>query len=68
MQLPAGRKSLKKLMIDDKIPQGERDKLPLLAAGSEIIWMIGRRRSANCLQGSADYHRILYLRIEKRGN
>ncbi len=67
IQLPAGRKSLKKLMIDDKIPQAERDKLPLLAVGSEIIWMIGRRRSANCLQSGADYHRILYLRFEERG-
>jgi tRNA(Ile)-lysidine synthase len=67
IQLPAGRKSLKKLMIDDKIPQGERDKLPLLAAGSEIIWVIGRRRSVNCLQSGADYHRILYLRFEERG-
>ena len=68
MNLPGGRKKLKKIMIDDKIPQEQRDTLPLLAAGSEVIWMIGRRRSANCLQGSADYHRILYLRIEKRGN
>lgn len=68
MNLPGGRKKLKKIMIDDKIPQGQRDTLPLVAAGSEVIWMIGRRRSANCLQGSADYHRILYLRIEKRGN
>lgn len=68
MNLPGGRKKLKKIMIDDKIPHEQRDTLPLLAAGSEVIWMIGRRRSANCLQGSADYHRILYLRIEKRGN
>ncbi|SDP18067.1 tRNA(Ile)-lysidine synthase [Selenomonas ruminantium] len=68
MVLPGGRKKLKKLMIDDKIPQAERDTLLLLAAGSEIIWMIGRRRSARCLQGAADYHKILYLRIEKRGN
>ena len=68
MLLSSGRKKLKKLMIDDKIPQNVRDKLPLLAVGSEIIWMIGRRRSARCLQGAADYHKILYLRIEKRGN
>lgn len=68
MLLPGGRKKLKKLLIDDKIPRSERDTLLLLAAGSEIIWMIGRRRSARCLQGSADYHKILYLRIEKRGN
>ena len=67
IQLPSGRKTLKKLLIDDKIPQAERDKLPLLAAGSEIIWMIGRRRNAKCLQRSADYHKILYLRFEERG-
>ena len=67
MVLPSGRKKLKKIMIDDKIPQAERDKLPLLAVGSEVIWMIGRRRSANCLQGNADYHKILYLKFEERG-
>lgn len=67
MQLPGGRKTLKKILIDDKVPQAQRDQLPLLAAGSEIIWMIGRRRSARCLQGSADYHKILYLMFEERG-
>ena len=67
IQLPAGRKTLKKLMIDDKIPQAERDKIPLLAMGSEIIWMIGRRRSARCLPDVCDYHKILYLRFEERG-
>ncbi|SHK27282.1 tRNA(Ile)-lysidine synthase [Selenomonas ruminantium] len=67
MRLPGGCKKLKKLMIDDKVPQAERDMLPLLANGSEIIWMIGRRRSANCLHGSEDYHRILYLKLEERG-
>jgi tRNA(Ile)-lysidine synthase len=54
-------------MIDDKIPQAERDKIPLLAMGSEIIWMIGRRRSARCLPDVCDYHKILYLRFEERG-
>ncbi len=68
IQLPAGRKTLKKLMIDDKIPQAQREGLPLLAAGSEIIWMIGRRRSARCLQGVCDNHKVLYLRLEERGN
>lgn len=67
MTLAGGRRKLKKIMIDDKIPQAERDALPLLACGSEIIWMVGRRRSAKCLQGSADYHKILYLRFEERG-
>jgi len=67
MQLPAGRKTLKKLMIDEKIPQEQRDKWPLLAAGNEIIWMIGRRRSAKCLPDACDYHKIMYLRFEERG-
>ena len=66
MQLPAGRKTLKKIMIDDKIPREKRDKLPLLAAGGEIIWMIGGRRSARCLQ-PGDYHKVLYLSLEERG-
>ena len=67
IQLPAGRKTLKKLMIDDKIPQAQRAEMPLLAAGSEIIWMIGRRRSARCLQDVCDYHKVLYLKLEERG-
>ncbi len=68
IQLPAGRKTLKKLMIDDKIPQAQRAEMPLLAAGSEIIWMIGRRRSSRCLQGVCDNHKVLYLSLEERGN
>lgn len=68
IELPGGCKKLKKLMIDDKIPKEERESFPLLAAGGEIIWMMGRRRSARALQGAQDYHRMLYLKLEERGN
>lgn len=44
--LKAGRKKLKDVFIDDKIPREERDSIPLLALGSEIIWIVGHRRSA----------------------
>lgn len=40
-----GDKKLKKYFIDCKIPKEERDKVPLLADGSQIIWIIGHRIS-----------------------
>lgn len=40
-----GRKSLKSLFIDEKIPRWERDKIPLLAEGSHVLWIIGGRIS-----------------------
>ena len=40
-----GTKKLKKMLIDDKIPREERDKLVLAAAGNEIIWIMGFKTS-----------------------
>lgn len=40
------KKSLKKYMIEEKIPSDERDRLILLADGAHIIWMPGHRISA----------------------
>ena len=47
MQLPAGRKKLKEILIDDKIPREERAALPLVALvdTSEVLWIAGGRRS-----------------------
>ncbi len=36
-----GRKSLKKFFIDRKVPSGRRDKILLLAADSEVVWIPG---------------------------
>ena len=41
---PAGRgirKELRKWMNEAGIPPEERDRLPLLAAGSEVLWVCG---------------------------
>ena len=38
-------KRLKEYLIDEKIPREDRDFLPLVAYGNEIVWMIGRRTS-----------------------
>ena len=37
-------------MIDEKIPEKERDRIPVLADGDHILWVIGYRIS--------DYYKI----------
>ena len=39
------RKKLKDYFIDQKIPKEQRDSVPLIADGSEILWIIGHRLS-----------------------
>ena len=38
-----GRKKLNRIFIDEKIPAGLRDQIPVVAAGSEILWIPGGR-------------------------
>lgn len=40
-----GRKKIKSLFIDEKVPREKRDSLPLLADGAHIMWIIGGRMS-----------------------
>lgn len=40
-----GKKTLKKWLIDQKIPANRRYNIPLLALGTEVLWVIGYRRS-----------------------
>lgn len=44
-----GGKRLKDYFIDEKIPKEERDEIPLLAEGQDILWVIGHRRSEAAL-------------------
>lgn len=41
----AGMKKLKEYFIDSKIPLAERDKKILVAAGSNVLWIIGTRQA-----------------------
>lgn len=36
--LPGGHRSLADVLIDAKVPREERDRLPLLARGEEVVW------------------------------
>ena len=39
------RKKLNRCFIDDKVPREEREHIPLIAAGEEILWITGGRIS-----------------------
>lgn len=43
MKIGVGTKKLKKIFIDDKVPTDKRESTPLIADGSEIVWIIGGR-------------------------
>jgi tRNA(Ile)-lysidine synthase len=36
-----GQKKLKSFFIDKKIPRAERERIPLVMSGSEIVWVVG---------------------------
>ena len=55
------RKSLSRYFIDEKIPRQLRNEIPLVADGSHIVWIVGRRVS--------EYYKITrstkrYLKLE----
>lgn len=65
IQLRGGGKSLKKLLIDEKIPRERRNSLPVVTDGEHVLWVPGVRRSVLCSVGQAS-GKILYLRIMQR--
>ncbi len=62
----SGGKKLKDYFIDKKLPRDQRNQIPLLAAGSEIIWVVGHVISDSYKVDSATC-RILEIEYVKRG-
>ena len=56
-----GRYSKPYGMIDEKIPAQEREKIPLLVLGSEVLWMIGGRINEN-YKVTSETKKILEIR------
>lgn len=67
IELPVGRKKLKEVLIDDKVPRERRQGLLLLAAGHEILWIVGRRRTSH-YPVTEQTKRILYFQIKEKRN
>lgn len=55
-------KSLKDYMITEKIPAPHRDKIPVLAMGKHVLWLVGRRISEYFKVGRNTKH-ILQVRL-----
>lgn len=61
----AGKKKLKKELIDCKIAVSERDMIPLVCdADDNILWVVGVR-TANIAEPNKETKQYLYLRREK---
>lgn len=59
-----GRKTIKNLFVDEKIPRRERDDIPLLAQGNHILWVAGGRICESCKIDS-DTRQILQVEYER---
>ena len=55
-----GSQKLKEFFINNKVPRWERESLPLLASGSEILWIPGMRLSED-IKIQANAKRILHM-------
>ena len=68
-----GRKKLKDLLIDAKIPRQERERVPVLMSRDGIIWIVGYR-TGEPFKVRAETKRRLYLsyspstKIDENGN
>ena len=55
-------KSLKEYMIGEKIPRQLRDRIPVVALGNHVLWLVGWRIS-EAFKVSGDTERVLQVRL-----
>ncbi len=55
-----GRKTLKRFLIDQKVPREVRDQILVLAEGNQVLWVVGYRIS-EYYKIAEDTHTILQV-------
>ena len=55
-------KSLKEYMIGEKIPRQLRDRIPVVALGNHVLWLVGWR-IGEAFKVSGDTERVLQVRL-----
>ena len=64
ISLKMGRKKIKDLFIDEKVPRNDRDILPLITVGEEVLWVNGFRVSEK-FRPDADTKMYLHICMKK---
>ena len=61
-----GTKKIKDFLIDAKVPRYERDRVPLLVCGDEVLWLVGYTTSEpfKVQTGTQQYLYLRYVRDE----
>ena len=59
-----GTKKVKKVLIDRKVPQGERARLPIVCRGDEVVWICGVIKGKTVAEEGAVY-RMVYAHRRK---
>lgn len=57
-------KKLKSYLIDKKIKRDERDRIPILVSGDDILWIVGHRQDERYRAGK-ETKRVLLVRAER---
>ena len=60
------RKSLSDYFTNCKIPRDKRDRIPLLACGHEILWVVGLRSGESC-RIDTETRTVLSVTVEQKG-
>lgn len=60
------RQKVSDLLINRKVPQSERDTVPLLICGDQVAWIVGLHLDARCAVACAT-ERVLIVRIAPTG-
>ena len=54
-----GCKKVKEYLIDSKVPRMERERIPVLACGDDIVWLASHRRDRRFLAGKGSTNTVL---------